>query len=297
MDVAVRLWDSRPLQEAASSRFGFDMCPYVQLSRPVNCLISGLSILIAALLARPAANWQAVFWAVLSGMVLTAAANAINDYFDIEIDRINRPRRPLPAGRLQPYQAKGFAIILFVCGVFFSIFINVFAVLIAATSALLLIVYSAKLKRTPLWGNATVSLMTGTAFIYGALAGGRWREGIIPAVYAFLFHFGRELLKDIEDVSGDKAARAQTFPLRYGLQASRWVISGLFSLLVGLTPVPYWLGIYSASYLVVVLVGVDLVLLYVLVRLWTTNDLAELRVLSGILKADMVVGLVAIYIG
>ncbi|MFQ5628203.1 MAG: geranylgeranylglycerol-phosphate geranylgeranyltransferase [bacterium] len=268
-----------------------------RITRPTNCFIGGLSIAVAAVIAGPVASWLPVAFAVLSGMLFTAAANTINDYFDIDIDRVNRPDRPLPSGLASLQFAKMLAIILFVCGIFFSIFINIFAICIAILSTILLISYSARLKRTVLWGNAAVSLMTAIAFIYGALAAGRWRDGLIPAVYAFLFHFGREILKDMEDVAGDAAAKVQTFPIRFGHLPALKIITSVYTVLATLTIIPYVLGIYNLAYLVTVIIGVDFVLAVVLALLWLQRERANLRLLSGILKADMIVGLLAVYIG
>lgn len=268
-----------------------------QIIRPLNCTISALSILIAALLASPQWLTLKVLVAMLSTALITAGANTINDYFDVEIDRINRPQRPLPAQRLTPGFAKVFAIILFGCGVFFSIFINIFAIIIALTSSLLLFIYSAKLKQTVLWGNATVSFMGGLAFVYGALAAGRWSEGIIPASFAFLFHFGREILKDMEDMQGDAVCKARTLPVQHGYRTALAATTGIYSLLIGATILPYRLGIYGLAYFITVLLGVDFVLLVVLLILWADPGKHRVGSVNQILKADMLVGLLAIYLG
>ena len=86
---------------------------------------------------------------MISGMLIAAGANVINDLCDLDIDRINRPQRVLPSGRLTPAAARTFTIFLLACGIFFSIFINKAAVMIAAGSSILLVVYSLRLKRQP----------------------------------------------------------------------------------------------------------------------------------------------------
>ncbi|RME00107.1 MAG: hypothetical protein D6814_04235 [Calditrichaeota bacterium] len=267
------------------------------ITRPINALITGLSVAIAVILARPIVDFRPVIFALVSAMILASAGNVINDWYDYEIDRVNRPQRVLPAGRLSRRFAARFAIILFVCGFFFSIFINKFAVLIAGASVLLLITYSAKLKRTVLWGNLAVSFMTGLAFVYGALAAGRWEAGVIPGIFAFLFHFGREILKDLEDVPGDAALAAVTLPIRYGPRVTRVAITLVYGLLIVSTFVPYALRIYGGLYLAVVLPGVDVVLATLVALLWIRGEKANLRLYSQILKADMLVGLFAIYLG
>ncbi len=269
----------------------------LELVRPHNCLISGLSIWIAAWLARPIHSYASVVFAILSGMFLTAGANVINDWYDIEIDRINRPKRPLPSGRLSAPFALRFAIILFVCGVIFSIFIGKIAVIIAITSVFFLVSYSAYFKRTAVWGNAVVSFMTALAFVYGALAAGQWKDGLIPATFAFLFHFGREIIKDLDDVAGDAAMSARTLPIRYGARAAYLWVTVIYGLLILMTFVPYAAKMYGKMYLAVVVVGVDTVLIAVLIALWRQKDALNLRRINAILKLDMLIGLLAISLG
>ncbi len=268
-----------------------------QLTRPVNVLIGMLSIAIGALVAGSLTPWQNVLLACLSGGLITAAANAINDYFDVEIDRINKPFRPLPSGSLSRGFAAAFAGVLFVAGVALSALINRAALLIAASASVLLYLYSARLKRTVLWGNLTVSLLSGLAFIYGGVAVFRLKIALVPAVFAFFFHLGREILKDIEDMVGDRAAEAVTFPIRHGVHASRLLITAVFSLLMILTLVPYGAGLFGRVYLWLVVLGVDAVLLFVMVSLWRDSSRENLHRLSGILKLDMLVGLLAIVAG
>jgi len=284
--------------------------------RPLNVAIAGLSILVAASLVQPFHFTPPIVCAILSTMLITAGANVINDFFDIEIDRINRPQRILPAGRLTPAAAKTFAIFLFACGNFFSIFINTAAALIAVATSLLLIVYSWKLKRLPLSGNLAVSISTALAFVYAALAAevglakmitdaihttktwaGDWRAGVFPAVFAFLLHFGREVIKDIEDQSGDRVAQARTLPLAYGLHAAQIAATIALVLLLIVTLVPAGLALYNQTYLWIILFGVDPVVIFAVYRLWKNPTPSRLRQISAALKANMLVGLAAIYFG
>lgn len=284
--------------------------------RPLNVAIAGLSILVAASLVQPFHFSLPIACAILSTMFITGGANVINDFFDIAIDRINRPERILPAGRLRPDAAKNYAIILFACGNFFSIFINAIAVLIAVATSFLLLVYSWKLKRLPLSGNLAVSLATALAFIYAALAAESgltlmqiersgvtktwmhgWRAGIFPAVFAFLMHLGREIIKDLEDQAGDRAVQARTLPLAYGLTAAQIAATLALVLLVIATLIPAELRLYNPNYFWIILFGVDPIVLFALYMLWKNPTPPRLRQISIALKADMLLGLAAIYFG
>ena len=281
--------------------------------RPLNVAIAGLSILVAASLVQPFHFSLPVACAILSTMLITGGANVINDFFDLAIDRINRPERILPAGRLRPAAAKNYAIILFACGNFFSIFINVIAVLIAVSTSFLLLVYSWKLKRLPLSGNLAVSLATALAFIYAAWAAESgllhmqiarsgvtmqgWRAGIFPAVFAFLMHLGREIIKDLEDQAGDRAVQARTLPLAYGLAAAQIAATLALVLLVIATFIPAGLRLYNPNYFWIILFGVDPIVLFALYMLWKNPTPPRLRQISIALKANMLLGLAAIYFG
>ncbi len=267
------------------------------LSRPVNVLFSFLSVFVAIVICGPLNDWPRIFLACLSAAFITAAANAINDVYDLEIDRINRPLRPLPQGVLTPREAFVFSISFFFLGVLSSAFINVQAFIIAVTFSALLTIYSAKFKRLPLIGNFTVSLATAFAFIYGGVAVGHVKNAVFPAIFAFLMHFGREIIKDMEDVKGDRRYNAQTLPIRYGMRTAKMFATAMLLALVGVTQIPYFGDVYGKWYFVTVNVGVNTVLLFSTISLWRRSTQSDLRLLSALLKADMLIGLAAIYAG
>ncbi len=280
------------------------------ITRPLNVVIAGLSIMLAAALANSFLACGTAWVAVLSGMLITAGANVINDICDVDIDRLNKPTRMLPAGRLSLRAAKCYTIILFACGIFFSIFVNLPAMLIAGGSTIVVIAYSFWFKRQPLIGNFAVSLIAALAFIFGAVAacpethvtssvralyGGR--AGIFPALLAFFFHFGREIVKDIEDQIGDRSASARTLPLAYGLQTAQIAATAAFVFLAGIVLVPFALGYYQQPYLSIILIGIYPALAYAVFMVWRKPETKYMRRTSYILKADMLVGLAAIFLG
>ena len=233
--------------------------------------------------------------AMLSAALVLGAGNAFNDIVDLNIDRINRPGRPLPAGLISRRIAIIEALVLTVGGLILAWWLGPTNGLIASGATLLLIIYSLYLKVTPLWGNLAVSLLAAAAFPYGALITGTWGRSWIPAGFALLFHLGREIIKDIEDVKGDATADARTLPLRWGIAKAVLFSSFIFNFLIGFTLLPWIAGLYGESYLVLVSL-VDLILLYTLFRLRQdpVNSSSHLNLL---LKAGMFLGLLAIVSG
>jgi len=267
------------------------------LSRPLNVLIAFLSIETGALLARGDVLSLPVLLAALTAGFTMAAANIFNDIYDVDMDRINKPHRLIASGRVEVKTAAVYGLTALVIAWILAACNGLALFLVAVLIAVLLYLYDRKLKRTVLWGNLAVSLSGGLAFVYGAMAAGRWELGVIPALFAFLFHLGREIIKDMQDVKGDKAAQAFTFPARFGMRASVLLVNLVFLLLAVFTILPYILSIYNKEYLYVVLWGVDSVLLIVSMVLWVSTEPAVLGKLSHLLKLDMIVGLLALYIG
>jgi len=266
------------------------------LSRPVNVVISFLSILVAITICGWS-TWESVLLACLTGAFITVAANAINDVYDLEIDRINRPKRPLPSGVVSPREAFVFSIVFFILGVTSSALINTETLIIALIFSVLLYLYSSTFKRRVLIGNFTVSLATAFAFIFGGAAVGHIENAFFPAIFAFLMHFGREIIKDMEDVKGDAKDGAQTLPIRFGNRVAQVLTTILLMALIVITQLPYILHIYGVWYLILVNLGVNTVLIFCIISMWKKPVRFNFRILSALLKADMLIGLAAIYAG
>jgi geranylgeranylglycerol-phosphate geranylgeranyltransferase len=271
------------------------LASYLELTRPLNNLITVVAVFMGAWIAGLSGSLDKLFFALISAFLISAGGYVINDYFDLEIDKINKPSRPLPQGNIRPSYALFFSVILFLAGIILSFFIKEKAFFIAVTAAILLFLYSLKLKRTPLFGNLLVSLVCGLAFIYGGLVGMNVIFSLIPAGFAFLFHLGREILKDIEDLKGDVSSGAKTLPVVSGINISLLLTTIVFSGLIFLTIIPYYFKIFPLLYLIIVLF-VDLLLIYVTVSMWKDQSKKNLGMLSRILKLGMILGLVAIFV-
>ena len=236
--------------------------------------------------------------AVFVVVALNAAANAFNDYRDLDADRINRQDRPLPQGKIPPQMALWSAVVLFGIGILISGSINQTAFVIATFIATpLMVAYSLWMKGWPLIGNAIVALILGLAFIFTGAAFGNARGMLIPALLAFGFTLIRELVKDIADIEGDEAVSLQTFPIRFGVDKSViLVIAFIVALSIG-TLLPFWLGIYGKPYLIVLTLGIELPLLFIVFLLVKSPSIATCKTSSQILKACIFAGLLAIYVG
>lgn len=264
--------------------------------RPVNVLIVGISVAIGSYLSGTLLALKVLLACVSAGMIL-GAGNAINDVSDSETDSINNPKRPIPSGLLTRRAASIIGVLLFSLGILLSWLISFSALLMAISCCALLVAYAVWLKRQGLWGNLLVSMLTALAFIYGGVAVRNPVGALFPAAFAFLFHLGREIVKDVADVKGDRSVQARTFPVLFGERAGVLFSAAVFALLILVTPLPFVFGLYGVLYLIFVLVGVDLVLAVIVASLIAHRSWMNTSRASTLLKMDMVAGLVALVVG
>jgi len=271
---------------------------YLRISRPVNALITFLVISVACIISiNGDYTVLKIILAGLSGALTASAGNVINDYFDIEIDKVNRPHRVLPKGELTLKEALNFYIFLTGIALLFSVFISLLALLEVFFAAALLFLYSYRIKRIPLLGNFVVAFLTGFAFIYGGIAVNNVEAAMIPALFAFLINFIREIVKDMEDIEGDKQQGINSYPAVYGFKKAKTLIVFFTIVLIILTVFPFINELYEIEYFLVVMVIVNPLLVYILKSLFQDDSNKNLNKLSNLLKLDMVIGLTAIFLG
>lgn len=277
----------------------FKVKSYFRMTRPLNLLLGSLSVFFGAFLAGIPGHEMRVILACFSAVMIMAAGNVINDYYDADIDRINKQFRPIPAGEIKSASAFKFAIILFAFGIFLSIFITVSLIIFAILISIGLFFYSTRLKQTVLLGNLAVSLFSGSAFIYGGIAAENFQVALIPALFAFLFHLGREIIKDLEDMEADGSRGLKTLPIRYGKQTALRVSTVVFFVLGVVTLLPFFFDPHyqNETYLLMVLFGVDIVVLLLVLFMWRNPVPLVFNRISFYLKLDMFAGLLAIAVG
>jgi len=238
----------------------------VELTRPVNAVAAGVLTFIGAFVAGGVAGSLVRVGAAVAATVLAVGAgNAINDYFDREIDRINKPGRPIPSGAVSPRGALAFSVVLFVGAVVCALFLPVFAIALAAVNLVALVAYTEYFKGLPGAGNAVVSYLGGSTFVFGAAAVGDPMAGVVLGVLAALSTFTREVIKDVEDVEGDREEGLNTLPIAVGERASLWLAAVLLVVAVAASPLPYVWGTFGAPYLAVVALA-DLVMAFAAYR-------------------------------
>jgi geranylgeranylglycerol-phosphate geranylgeranyltransferase len=251
----------------------------LELTRPGNAVSAGMLTAIGAVVAgsgdatglvldaSPTARAVA---AVLATMLAVGAGNAINDYFDREIDRVNAPDRPIPRGAVSPRGALAFSGVLFAAAVAFALVLPALAVAIAVVNLLALVAYTELFKGLPGVGNGLVAYLGGSTFLFGGAAvGGRLDAVVVLFVLAALATFAREVVKDVEDVAGDREEGLTTLPIAYGERTALRIAAAALLFGVLASPAPYLVADFGVAYLFAVAVA-DVVML--LAVYWSFTD-------------------------
>jgi len=263
----------------------------VEIARPGNAVVGGVAALVGGYLGGSLGF--AVGIAAAATVFGTGAGNAVNDYYDADIDAVNNPERPIPSGRLSRRGAALLALSFFVAALVLTVvFLPPLAIGIGVVNLVLLVGYSSHLKRMPLIGNVVVAYLTGSAFLFGGAAVEGVEFTVILFALAALANLGREIVKDVEDIEGDAEEGARTLPVVWGERRALAVDSVAVAVGVVLSPLPYFFfDEFGVEYLISV-GAADIVFLEGTRRSWKSPSSGQ-----KLLKIAMVVALVAFVVG
>jgi len=220
----------------------------------------------------PAGLLPVVVLSLVPPFMLGISAFAINDYFDVEIDRRNRRLdRPLVSGEISPSQALELAVGTAVAGVAAAFLINLPCFLIALAFAAFSFLYSWKLKFLALLGNTYVAFTMAVPFVFGGLAvfpGAVPGSIVLFSLIAFVAGVGREVMGAVRDIEGDRVRPgAQTLPMIVGTRSALAFAGFLFGLAIALSFVPFLILPAFGNLSYAIPVGAcDVLLAYVAVR-------------------------------
>lgn len=249
---------------------------------------AGACVLLGQLLALDAfPPPETMIFGFLSIFLLSATALILNDYFDVEIDRVNAPDRPLPSGQVRKSDALWLSAAVALAGLASAAALGATAFLTALVVWIIGVLYNARFKRAGLAGNLMVAFSVGMTFVYGGISVGApanlltlWFGAI-----AFLMDLGEEIAADAMDAEGDRAQGSRSLAVVLGPARALRISAVVFAVLVVVSLVPFLTGAVALSYLLPIGV-MDAVVVYGTVRLLdpaTRNPRAHIRAiyLSG----------------
>ena len=262
---------------------------WFEFSRPFTLVAPALGFAsgaVTAVGAAPRESWSTdlLLYPIIGltmAAVLNAASNGLNQIYDLEIDRVNKPRRPLPSGRLTLPRAWTFTLVTYVIALVLAWFVapdgrhECFWIVVAA--AAITVLYSVppwRTKRLGIWANVTIAIprgvllkVAGWSAVKTVIAVEPW---FIGAIFG-LFLLGASTTKDFADMEGDARGGCRTLPIIYGVRRAAWMISPSFVVPFLLIAVGAWSGILTGNFtllmlLSAVMTGYGLYVCYLMLR-------------------------------
>lgn len=255
------------------------------------------------------------FLFVIGYVLLSAAGYAINDYYDIGIDEINKPEKTILRKHIPLSNGKYAYYVLTVLGFIISLW-AIFRIQAPKLIFVLLIItflywfYSTKYKREFLTGNLAVAFLAfiGVAIVwlYEFFAG--ISSAIIPvqnfytitkvvlfySLFSFLLTLVREFIKDIVDIEGDKEFECDTLAIRLGVKSSKKVIYFIYSILfLGFVPVLQFCIEKEMKYLIVYIVLLIILLAYSLFKIIKAETKKDFSFISDFIKIVFLAGILS----
>ncbi|MBI4174332.1 MAG: UbiA family prenyltransferase [Candidatus Aenigmarchaeota archaeon] len=224
------------------------MLEHARLIRPGRCLLAAAAAWIGALLAGVSLSVPLAF-GVTSIFLIAAGGFALNDFFDAESDKLNKPNRPVAKGKVGKRSALAISAAAFAFGIAFAYLINFDTLIVAVIATGLLVAYSNVLKKTMLIGNLIVSGLAALAFIFGGLINGNYQPVLPLALMIFLTNTGREIYKSIDNSLIDKRYDENSIAMKMGVINARIVGNIFLIAAVIFSFVPYLLGLLETTYL------------------------------------------------
>lgn len=242
------------------------------LRLPYWMMTGGLSLITAFAITKELISFDSILLIFFSMACITSAGFSINDYFDKESDAIIKPKRPIPSGALSLKQVIAISAILFTVGLALAFLINWLSFLILLIDCILLVIYSAFIKRkSGFAANVLVGLLVGTAFLYGEATVSQNVSLISISLYPICFGtIGGNILRDILSLKGDSQIGYPTLPKKIGNKGSIQIATLFFVATAILAPLPFFFQFFSIFYLSLITLW-SILLVYSSIRLLTSQ--------------------------
>ncbi|MCE7744941.1 MAG: UbiA family prenyltransferase [Candidatus Heimdallarchaeota archaeon] len=288
--------------------------PWIRIMRPFNCFLLTMCAIVGIMVSNPEEFYSVsdllghlptLVMIFIGGWALSASAMVLNDYFDIEVDKINDPKRPIPSGEITPKQALTFGIILIAVGILMGIGIDLFenirhgsqfgvSIVTAVICAIMAAAYTKYMKRFSIVGNMAVSIGVWMGFLYGDLVFDFMPE-VLPqcmGAAAFFLNFGREVSKGIMDIEGDRENKVTTVATALGSKWTAIIASAIIFLAIPVSIIPIFVAGASWVYLFSINVIQALVLA---VSIWLLIDHkpATIKRIKYVVLVTMLLALIA----
>lgn len=282
------------------------MNPYIEIIRPGNAIMAVIAVILMGIVGH---NYSIpIILSLIATFLALGGGNTINDVFDYKIDCINKPNRPIPSGKISLNNAKIYAYSLFIIsiiigGIITYLVSSILPIIVVIGACILEYFYARNFKSSVLIGNIIVGFLTGLCFIFGGVVIGAETHGfkiilisLILGFFAILMTTAREIIKDMEDLEGDKKENTRTFPIVYGKNKAAYLSSGIIFIDTILCPLLYIEHIFNIYYIIIVFFGM-IIFFYSGYKILKNQETKTCSEVSRNLKVGMMIAFIAFAIG
>lgn len=212
-----------------------DLKAVMKLTRIEHSFMLILAVLVSVITLNLQFPLEMYFYLFMCPFLVSAGAFALNDYFDVETDKLNNKKTPIVSGEITKNNALFISIMLLILGVIISLPLGIYAFIIAIIFAILSVLYNSKLKDVALVGNIIISMSMAIVFIFTEISvvGTVTNTSIFMGLTSLFSGLGREIYKTVQDMDGDvKARNSKTLPVLIGKNNS--IHLGTFSIILAI---------------------------------------------------------------
>lgn len=237
---------------------------------------AGMCVVLGELLALgKLPSTTEIILGFLSIFFISATSLILNDYFDIEIDKINAPERPLPAGLVTEQDVVLLSFVVTMLGFITGYLISFEALLVVVLVWIVGFLYNWRLKKAGFVGNLMVSFSVGMTFVFGGVTVGKPFESTVWffAIIVMLIDLGEEIAADAMDIEGDRKVGSRSLALVLGRENALKISGATFLLVIVANSLPFLFGWLEWIYLFPILL-MDVAILY------STSKLLDSRIVN-----------------
>ena len=271
----------------------FNLIALLSLIRPINSFMIGLAVVVGIAIGSPDMLFSRLtIYGFITGFSISSYSMIINDIYDIEIDKVNQPERPLAKQIISINSALSLSLILLLIGLTSSMIISYSHLIITVIFSFLSWFYNIWGKKQGIIGNSIVASSMSIPFIFGGVITGNisllvWSISLI----AFLSGMGREIIKTIADVEGDKIKGIKSVSIQFGSRNAMLIACGFIIISILISFIPVYLNLIQIYY-IPLLILTDLILLYSVFILSKNYSKSESLKVKKLILYAMLFGLI-----
>ena len=271
----------------------------IELLRPELPFAAGICVIIGEIITLGNfPSFPELFFGFMWGFFLSGSAMILNDFFDIEVDKVNAPNRPLPSGMISSRTAIVFTVVTTLIGLAASFFISKLAILLYIIFWIIGFLYNWKLKEKGLLGNIFVSFSVAITIIMGSIVIGDPgnKTAVVFSIIVFLFNLGEEIAADAMDIEGDKKRKIKSIAILMGRKNALYISFSLFIMVIVLSFLPFFWGWMGMVYLLIISIT-DMMILFLGIKLIKSQTIEKGRMYTRRLYLSTLPGIFLSIIG